>query len=186
MDERFALKRKISPQEKKKYSLEKDHPLQADAPKAFRKKWPKAKRAAEKMLRSKIRDELHELKRGINQEDIDANDTSRYKRPVLRKWQCAPLGEIIERKHERRIKSFGRKKRSQFKIGIERAIRHLDHSIQFCTVYSPLPVEDKFYAFIHYNSIDDLKYRWSRLEISKIEDQYRIVNIEPHDGLWKK
>jgi hypothetical protein len=47
-----------TPQEKKRLSLKKNHPLQAEYPKAFRKGWPRKRRAAEKGLRTKVGQEL--------------------------------------------------------------------------------------------------------------------------------
>jgi hypothetical protein len=92
------MRHKLTPQEKKRHSLAKDHPLQAEAPKAFRRKWPKSKRIAEKVLRARIRDHLHALRGSVSSEAVDATDTTRFKRPVVRKRGCASLAEVIAQK----------------------------------------------------------------------------------------
>lgn len=178
------MKRKLTPQEKKRHSLAKDHPLQAEAPKAFRRKWPKSKRIAEKVLRAKIRDHLHALTGTVNPDAVDATDTTRFKRPVIRKWGCASLAEVIGQKRDRRSRSGGRKQRSQFRRALELVIRSVLPNMLYCTIFSPSPSEGTFYAFLHYNLTDDTKYRWSRIQIIHEAGTSRIAGIEPHDGLW--
>ncbi|HNY33003.1 MAG TPA: hypothetical protein PKO15_19150 [Fibrobacteria bacterium] len=178
------MKRKLTPQEKKRHSLAKDHPLQAEAPKAFRRKWPKSKRIAEKVLRAKIRDHLHALQGAVGPDLVDDIDTTRFKRPVIRKWGCASLAGVIARKQHRRIRSKGRKQASLFRRALEAQIRSLIPSLQSCTIHSPLPSEGTFYAFLRYNLCEDATYRWSRIQIAHEHGSSRIVALEPHDGLW--
>lgn len=178
------MKRKLTPQEKKKHSLAKDHPLQAKTPKAFRKKWPKSKRIAEKVLRAKIRDHLHELRGTVSSDQVDVTDTTRFKRPVIRKWDCCSLAEVIAHKHNRRRQSVGLKEGSQYRRGLESAIRSLLPSMLYCTIFSPSLSEGSFFAFLHYNLTDNTKYRWARIQVVHEAGESRIAAIEPHDGLW--
>lgn len=88
------MKRQRSPQEKKRLSLTRDHPLLAKYPKAFRKSWPKQTRSAERARRTADRIALA----------TDADDFVPTRRESVRKWGGAPLGDVIAGKLERRAR----------------------------------------------------------------------------------
>jgi hypothetical protein len=81
-----------SPPEKKRLSLERDHPVAAKYPHAFRKTWSIKKRAAERARRSSERVGLAA--------DPDAFAPAR--RREVRKWPVPALGEAIAKHRERR------------------------------------------------------------------------------------
>ncbi|MBK9578573.1 MAG: hypothetical protein IPK50_11885 [Fibrobacterota bacterium] len=178
------MRHKLTPQEKKRHSLAKDHPLQAEAPKAFRRKWPKSKRIAEKVLRAKIRDHLHVLRGSVNPDAVDATDTTRFKQPVIRKWGCASLAEVIAQKQDRGVCSVGRRRNNQLRRALAQVIRtHLPNMRHF-TVYAPQASDGPFFAILHYNLEDDTRYRWARIRVVHDAGASRIATMEPHDGLW--
>ena len=105
--------RRKTPQEKKRLSLERDHPLLAKYPKRFRKTWPVKRRKAEKGLRGKVSQELQRAV-GTNDESQSENVLpERFVRKQVRKWGSLPLGEVIKAKRERRESSYRRKKDAQ-------------------------------------------------------------------------
>jgi hypothetical protein len=87
-----SRRRRRTPQRKKELSLDRDTPLSAEYPKAFRKHWPKKKALAERRRRRHDRTALR--KKG--EEMVPA----RHAPPE--KWKQAPLREVIARKLARR------------------------------------------------------------------------------------
>jgi hypothetical protein len=84
--------RRRSPAEKKRLSLERDHPVSAKYPHAFRKNWSIKKRAAEGGRRTAERVALA----------ADPDEPAPVRRREVRKWRVAPLGEAIAIKQARR------------------------------------------------------------------------------------
>lgn len=105
--------RRKTPQEKKRLSLERDHPLLAEYPKAFRKKYPRKRRKAQKGLRTKVSQELHRASGPHDEALADRVVPERFRRKEVRKWGAAQLGEVIKSKQERRVQSYRRKKDAQ-------------------------------------------------------------------------
>jgi hypothetical protein len=85
--------RRRTPQEKKRLSLERDTPLSAKYPKAFRKQWPRTKATAERALR-------HAQHRAL----AAGNEDAGVERKVVRKWPQPRLAEVIAGKARRRAK----------------------------------------------------------------------------------
>jgi hypothetical protein len=91
----IVAKRRRSPQEKKRLSLERDRPVaSSEYPKAFRKQWPRKKARAERARRSADRQAL----------TVDPAGFVPARRKRVRKWGTATLGEVIADKLERRAK----------------------------------------------------------------------------------
>ncbi len=85
-------RRRTNPPEKKRLSLERDHPVAAKYPHAFRKTWSVKKRAAERARRTAERVALA----------ADPHDLAPVRRREVRKWRVPPLGEAIATKQARR------------------------------------------------------------------------------------
>ena len=115
------MKKRRTPQEKKKLSLEKDHPLQAKYPHAFRKSWRKKRRHAEKSARNKLRQEVEQIRGEVSKDLLDDLDTNNHRRVEIRKWDSLSLGEVIKHKEARRIGSYQRKQRNR----VQRAVIQL-------------------------------------------------------------
>ena len=90
---RVMARRKRTPQEKKRLSLERDTPLSAKYPKAFRKQWPRTKARAEREFR-------HAQRRALEAGNADMP----VSRETVRKWPQPRLAEVIARKAQRRAK----------------------------------------------------------------------------------
>lgn len=101
-----------TPQQKKRLSLAKDHPVNVEHPHAFRKSWPAKKRFAQKKFRHAVAQELNRVK-GVSIPQIPDVDVNGIRRKTVKKWGSSSLGEVIKRKHARRIVSFRRKKNAQ-------------------------------------------------------------------------
>lgn len=86
-------RRRRTPPEKKRLSLERDTPLSAKYPKAFRKHWPRKKAAAERAFRHAQRQSL-----AAGEED------PAIRRHQVRKWPQPRLGEAIAISAERRAR----------------------------------------------------------------------------------
>lgn len=87
-------RRHRSPQEKKKLSLDRDHPLSTKFPKALRKHWPQRVASAQRSFR-------HASKQALATE----HDPADVHRPVVRKWGTgAHLADVIAEKKARRAK----------------------------------------------------------------------------------
>jgi hypothetical protein len=84
-------RRRRTPPEKKRLSLERDTPLGAKYPKGFRKHWPRKQAAAERAFR-------HAQRQSLDTGNADAA----VRRRTVRKWSQAKLGEVIAVNAERR------------------------------------------------------------------------------------
>lgn len=100
-----------TPQEKKRLSLKKDHPLVAEYPHAFRKSWPKKKRRAQRTFRRKTKQALDQGKGPIDPAAEEWVDSGGIRRKPVNNWGAPALGEVIKRKKIRRIESYRRKKK---------------------------------------------------------------------------
>jgi hypothetical protein len=109
----LGMRERKTPQEKKRASLERDHPLQAKNPHAFRKGWPAKERSAQKAFRHGVRQALRRAQGPADPVVEERVDVAGVRRRRLRKWGAAPLGEVIERKQARRVTSYRRKKNVQ-------------------------------------------------------------------------
>jgi len=88
-----VARRTRSPQEKKQLSLERDRPLTAEYPKAFRKQWPRTKATAQRAFRHAQRQAL----------DAGSEDATGVRRRV-RKWPQPRLGDVVATKLQRRVR----------------------------------------------------------------------------------
>ena len=111
------MKEARTPQEKKRLSLERDHPLQAKYPHGFRRSWPKKKRIAQQAFRHGVKQALVRAKGPVDDAAEDALDVDGLRRKTVRKWASVPLGQIIQKKKKRRILSYRRKKNAQLERG---------------------------------------------------------------------
>jgi hypothetical protein len=103
-------RRTRTPHEKKRLSLERDTPLSAEYPKAFRKQWPRTKAKAERAFRHAQRQAL-----------AAGNEDATVVRETVRKWPQPHLGEVIAEKAQRRA----RLQASPRKSAATRALRTL-------------------------------------------------------------
>ena len=110
----MAVQRR-TPQEKKRLSLKRDHPLLAEYPKRFRKTWPVKRRKAQKSFRLKVAQELHRAVEAKNETLAEDVIPERISRKKVRKWGAAPLGQVIKWNRKHRERSYGRKKDAQAK-----------------------------------------------------------------------
>lgn len=105
-----------TPQEKKRLSLERDHPLSAKYPHAFRKSWPRKKRKVQKAFRHAVKQRLGAGKGTVDLQVDGMPDLGGIRRKKKQKWGAFPLGVVIQQKKQRRILSYRRKKNA--KLGI--------------------------------------------------------------------
>jgi hypothetical protein len=84
-------RRARTPQEKKRLSLDRDTPLSAKYPKAFRKQWPLRKAKAQRAFRRAQR-------KAVDGGEADAP----VARETVRKWPQPRLGEVVARHQQRR------------------------------------------------------------------------------------
>jgi len=98
------MKKRLSPQEKKRVAYEKDHYVSAgESRHAFRKNWPKKKRKANKIHRHRASEALHSLERMANLavvEDSPIEVTADQLRKAdprekLTKWGVQSLREYL-------------------------------------------------------------------------------------------
>ena len=107
------MRSKKTPSEKKRLSLQKDHPVQAQYPHGFRKSWPLKERTAQRTFRRQIKQTLAEAL-GTVDPDADTDiDVDGINRKIVRKWPTKPLKAVIESKKARKITSYRRKKNAQ-------------------------------------------------------------------------
>jgi predicted ribosome quality control (RQC) complex YloA/Tae2 family protein len=109
----LGMRERKTPQEKKRASLERDHPLQAKNPHAFRKGWPAKERSAQKAFRHGIKQALRRAQGPADRLVEERVDVADVRRRSLRKWTPAPLGRVIEQKQARRVTTYRRKKNVQ-------------------------------------------------------------------------
>lgn len=107
-------KRTRSPQEKKRLSLERDRPVMAEYPKAFRRNWPRKKAYAERARRHNAKQQLSTYAgaaaaagaTNASATDVattaDDTDLGQVKRERVVKWGTSTLGEVIPAKIARR------------------------------------------------------------------------------------
>lgn len=74
-------------------SLERDTPLSAEYPKAFRKQWPRTKAKAERAFR-------HAQRQALDARNADAP----ISRETTRKWPQPRLGEVVAGNAQRRAR----------------------------------------------------------------------------------
>jgi predicted ribosome quality control (RQC) complex YloA/Tae2 family protein len=107
------MRARKSPQEKKRASLERDHPLLAKNPHAFRKSWPVKERSAQKAFRHRVKEALRRAQGPADPLVEERVDVGRVRRRRLQKWGGLPLGEIVKAKLAGRITTYRRKKNAQ-------------------------------------------------------------------------
>jgi predicted ribosome quality control (RQC) complex YloA/Tae2 family protein len=107
------MRARKSPQEKKRASLERDHPLLAKNPHAFRKGWPLKERSAQKAFRHKVTQALRRAQGPADPVVEERVDVAGVRQKRIRKWGGAPLGEVIKQQQARRVASYRRKKDAQ-------------------------------------------------------------------------
>jgi len=151
---RSGMKKRKSPQEKKKLSLEKDHPLQAKYPHVFRKSWSKKRRYAEKSLRNKVRQELERARGEVNQDLIDDLDTTRHRRIEIRKWGSFSLGEVIRHKEARRIASYQRRQRRRIRLAVVQHFLKRNRGIESYSFLLPESEENQLVIRLAYRQKD--------------------------------
>lgn len=105
---------RFTPPEKKRLSLEKDHPTQAKYPHGFRKSWPLKEKKAQRGFRRQVKQTLTEALGSIDPV-VDDIDVDGIRRKIVRKWEAKPLGEVLKKKKARRIFSYRRKKNAQLR-----------------------------------------------------------------------
>ncbi|MBI4676775.1 MAG: hypothetical protein HY748_04265 [Elusimicrobia bacterium] len=106
-----------TPQEKKRLSLKRDHPLLAEYPHGFRKSWPRKRRRAQQTFRHKVKQDLNPAKGTMDSAIVERLDPERNRRKKIPKWSSRPLGQVIKEKKERRIFSYRRKKNARLELG---------------------------------------------------------------------
>jgi hypothetical protein len=87
-----VTRRRYSPPERKRLSLERDTVDRGEYPKAFRRSHPVKQAKAERAMRREVHRRL-----AAGREDVEA-----VSRRVVRKWPPARLGELIQQKVARR------------------------------------------------------------------------------------
>jgi predicted ribosome quality control (RQC) complex YloA/Tae2 family protein len=109
------MRARKSPPEKKRASLERDHPLQAKRPHGFRKSWPVKERSAQKAFRHEVKQARRRAQGRAFPVVEDRIDVAGVRRRILRKWGAHPLGEVIQHKQARHVTSYRRKRNVQRK-----------------------------------------------------------------------
>jgi len=104
------MKKRMSPQQKKKLAYERDHYTLGESRHGFRRKWPKKKARANQKHRHLSNQALHRLETLGNLEEIEDSalevsaDQLRKTHPKekLSKWRVKSLKEYVESRHESR------------------------------------------------------------------------------------
>jgi hypothetical protein len=108
------MKQKLTPQEKKKLSLERDHVvLGGENDKAFRKKWPRKKANSTRAFRHKVNAAVsHATEANSDEQELKAKDCVRLE---MRKWGVTPLGKAIDDRKQNRLEMHGARIRRRLK-----------------------------------------------------------------------
>jgi hypothetical protein len=105
-------KKRLTPSEKKRLSLQRDRIQDVENPKAFRKLWPRKKARTKRANRRVVRQVLVALPPEESDQAIKSRRPKRAK-----KWSgtAVPLGTMIEERHRRREARAGGKARRRRK-----------------------------------------------------------------------
>jgi hypothetical protein len=93
-----------SPNLKKQLRLDRDHRVEAEYPKAFRKNWPKKKANGKRRLRRAQERMVHTATARDALDGVASDVRSGKLANPLRKYGVASLRKAIERKRERRLR----------------------------------------------------------------------------------